>query len=209
MDSRCFIGWRHSLLGRSLPAGELTFPRRPATGLQGTPPVFGDQTPSGFPRSALLRCEWGGCSLCAGVFGVPVRVHMGSHTLFNGTRSIVSLTQSLPSSLLTAPACFMTTPDQEFTCVHPSTLPLARCAREQALLGHLLPCSRRPVTMTPVGWGTGLDTSRGAFWAPLKLERPRVAPIVAKAEGAMARTPACARWRNGAGNAGRIRKQRR
>jgi len=44
-----------------------------------------------------------------------------------------------PSLLLTAPVSRVTEAHREFTCVHPSNLPLARSAREQAFLGLLLP----------------------------------------------------------------------
>ena len=44
-----------------------------------------------------------------------------------------------PSLLLTAPASRVTEAHQEFTYVHPSNLPLARSAREQAFLRLLLP----------------------------------------------------------------------
>jgi hypothetical protein len=52
---------------------------------------------------------------------------------------ITCFDSDVSSLLLTDPTFTVTEPQREFTCVHPSDLPLARSTREQAFLRHLLP----------------------------------------------------------------------
>jgi hypothetical protein len=57
------FGHRHSLLGHPVPAGRSAF-------LTVSPPALPGRIPSGFPRSAQLSCDRGGCPLYPGDGGV-------------------------------------------------------------------------------------------------------------------------------------------
>jgi len=86
-------------------------------------------------RSSEMRLGWV-LSLLRGLGVLTWGYWRSSCTNAAMWSSHVLLTQIRPSLLLTVPAFKLTEPHREFTCVHPSNLPLARFAREQALLGH-------------------------------------------------------------------------
>src|SRR5438552_7734125 len=80
-----------------------------------------------------------------------------------------------PSLLLTAPASRVTEPRREFTFVHPSNLPLARSAREQAFLRLLLPgFGPRRYQQRPQGGGSAWTLAEMLI-SITRMERLRVA----------------------------------
>jgi len=83
-----------------------------------------------------------------------------------------------PSLLLTAPASRVTEPRREFTFVHPSNLPLARSAREQAFLRLLLPgFGPRRYQQRPQGGGSAWTLAEMLI-SITRMERLRVARLV-------------------------------
>jgi hypothetical protein len=147
MSFRCLSAWWPSLLGHSCARWGVASPLAGrATGLQGTVPVSHDQTPSGLPCSTLLRCDWGRVLSILRGLAVPARARAGVRAFVRTIRYPYVCGPDSPSLLLTVPASKLTKPRREFTFVHPSHLPLARFAREQALLRRCLLASDPSVT---------------------------------------------------------------
>lgn len=128
----------------------------------------GARTTTGLPRSAPVRHDRGGCCLYSGAVVSalePVR------------RSSPLLARSSPCQPSSRRPC-VTEPRRQFTCVHPSDLPLARFARMVRVCLGLHPSAvARFVTWRLQGSGTGLDTiqSRDNESRLLNLVQSRVA----------------------------------
>jgi hypothetical protein len=95
------------------------------------------QTSLGFPRSAWMRCNWGGCLLYCGKVVSSSKVK----SAFDHLSSIhhrQSRSDDLP----------ITQPHQRFSCFHPPSLPLARLPPSLPLarLPPSLPLARLPLS---------------------------------------------------------------
>jgi hypothetical protein len=107
------FGRWHSLLGPSCSRWRIPPPSRLAYCW-----IMIRQTPSGFPRSALLRCDWRGCPLYSGVSGVrtlelcasssgcdpsstrqPSCVDLSSRSLIEGSLAFIRPVFPVPGSL--------------------------------------------------------------------------------------------------------------
>ena len=148
------FGHRHSLLGHPVPAGEIGLPHGRPTG------TCQARTPTGFPRSAQLRCDRGGCPLYPGDGGV-----LPAGGSLTGRHPPLPSGQSLhPAGTSTWRGSNVTRHHQGFTRVHPSGLPLACGPRtERETLGRLLRASHPAVTSDARRSGDRpLDTGPGS-----------------------------------------------
>ena len=163
MDSPCLSAGGIRFLNLRVPAGELGRASEDRLAYR-----VCARTTTGLPRSAPVRHDRGGCCLYSGAVVSalePVR------------RSSPLLARSSPfQPSYRRP--YVTEPHRQFTCVHPSALPLARFARMVRVCLGLHPSAvARFVTWRLQGSGTGLDTiqSRDNESRLLNLVQSRVA----------------------------------
>src|SRR5205085_7892489 len=108
-----------------------------------------------------VRCDWGGCSLYS---GVKVSKRGGIGAPRSRSTHLASLTQYCRLCYPSFRQPSLTEPQKEFTCVHPSSLSLARFHwMAQCRLGLLPSASHGLVTFAGVKAGTDMDTYRGHF----------------------------------------------
>ena len=136
------------------------------------------QTTTGLPRFVPVRCDRGGCFLYSGVAGVQMR-GQGRRSLMAGVFGSWLLTHYRRKRINHRfRRSSLTEPQQKFTCVHPSDLPLARWTwMVQAPLGLHPSAVARFIAWRLQGLGTWLDTSQehDNESCSLKLARLRVA----------------------------------
>jgi hypothetical protein len=176
--SRCLSAAGIRFLGPPVPAGELSSPRGRPTGHRMT----GARTPTGFPRCARTRSDWGGRPLYPGNSGV-LRPLVASH----GRRLPPLNGRFLDSgNAIHRPELV---PDETSTrgslIVRPSSLPLRLWSPDGTGTLGLDPLSSAPRSypQRTSEWGRTLDTgpelhlqhrtSTGEF---TRIVRPRVAP---------------------------------
>jgi hypothetical protein len=175
MPSRCLSAAGLRFLDHPLPTGDF---RRSCV----RPTDLG-QTPSGFPRSAPLRADWGGCLLYSGgMVSLPATCGNRPPSKHGYDLSCFCPTIAVWVSHRVR-QLQITEPQRRFTSVHPSSLSLAWVVlMTNTALGLCLSRQTPPLLAGPGETGNRLWTH--AWMRPFlritRLVRPRVAPTLSE-----------------------------